>query len=62
MWRNDDYTIRNLLDYLYYQKYYKVIRIDLPRQNKYKYSPTNNFTGKLEDNDSEKPVFIGEKQ
>ena len=25
----NDYTTENLLDYLYHQKYYKLIRIDL---------------------------------
>ena len=30
--RSDDYTPGNLLDYLYYQKYYKSIGIDLSRQ------------------------------
>ena len=34
MSRNDDYTIGNLLDYLYHQKYYKLIGIDLSRQTK----------------------------
>ena len=28
----NDYTTENLLDYLYYQKYYKLIGIDLSRQ------------------------------
>ena len=32
MWKNDDYTTGNLLDYLYHQKYYKVIGKDLSRQ------------------------------
>ena len=32
MSRNDDYTTRNLLDYLYRQKYYKTIGTDLSRQ------------------------------
>ena len=31
MSRNDEYTTENLLDYLYYQKYYKLIVIDLSR-------------------------------
>ena len=30
--RNNDYTTENLLHYLYYQKYYKLIAIDLSRQ------------------------------
>ena len=32
MSRNDDYTTGNILDFLYHQKYYKLIDIDLPRQ------------------------------
>ena len=30
--KNDDYTTGNLLDYLYHQKYYKLISTDLSRQ------------------------------
>ena len=30
--KSDDYTTGNLLDYLYHQKYYKLIGIDLSRQ------------------------------
>ena len=41
MSRNDDYTTRNLLHYLYHQKYYKPTGIDLSRQNKYEYSSAN---------------------
>ena len=32
MSRKNDYTWGNLLDYLYHQKYYKVIGINLSRQ------------------------------
>ena len=32
MSRNDDYTTRNLLNYLYHQNYYKVVSTDLSRQ------------------------------
>ena len=32
MSKNNYYTTRNVLDYLYYQKYYKLIGIDLSRQ------------------------------
>ena len=34
MSKNDDYTTENLLDYLYHQKCYKIITIDLSRQTK----------------------------
>ena len=40
MSRNDDYTTGNLLDYLYPQKCYKLIAIELSRQNKYEFSST----------------------
>ena len=36
MSRSNDYTTRNLLDYLYHQNYYKLIKT-----NKYSYSSTN---------------------
>ena len=32
MSKNDDYTTGNLLDFPYHQNYYKVIGIDLSRQ------------------------------
>ena len=32
MSRNNDYTTGNLLDYLYHQKYYRVIGVDISRQ------------------------------
>ena len=32
MSRNDNYTTRNLLDYLHHRNYYKLIDIDLSRQ------------------------------
>ena len=41
MSKNDEYTTRNLLDYLYHQNYYKLIGIDLSRQKKFKYLSTN---------------------
>ena len=33
MWGNNDYTTSNLLDYEYFLKYYKLIAIDLSKQN-----------------------------
>ena len=41
MSRDDDYTTGNLSDYLYHQKYYKLIGIDLSRQTKHQHSSTN---------------------
>ena len=52
MSRNNDYTIKNLLDYLYHQNYYKLIGIDLPRQTNTSIPQQINFTGKLEEDDS----------
>ena len=46
MTKNDDYTIGNLLDYLYHQNYYKVIGIDLSRQTNTSITQQINLTGK----------------
>ena len=32
MSKNDDYATGNLLDYLFHQKYYKLIGVDLSKQ------------------------------
>ena len=61
MSRNDDYTIGNLLDFLYYQSYYKIIGLDLARQTNINIPQKINFWRKLED-DGAKMVFITEKQ
>ena len=50
MSRNDDYTTGHLLDYLYHQKYYKRIGIDLSRQTNTNIPQQIDFTGKLEKN------------
>ena len=47
MSRNNDYTTENLLDYLYHQKYYKLIGIDLSRQKNASIPQQINFVGKL---------------
>ena len=62
MSRNDDYTTGNLLDYLYHQKYYKLIGIDLSRQTNMNIPQQINFTGKLEEGDGAKMFVIAEKQ
>ena len=62
MSRNDDYTTRNLLDYLYRQKYYKTIGIDLSRQTNTSIPQQINFVGKLDEYDGVKMFFIAEKQ
>ena len=51
MSRNNYYTTVNLLDYLYHQKYYKLIGIDLSRQTNTIIPQQINFTGKVEEDD-----------
>ena len=61
--RNNDYRIGNLLDYLYHQKYYNLIGIDLPRETNTNILQQINFTVlKLEEDDSATIFFIAEKQ
>ena len=60
--RNDDFTTGNLSDYLYHQKYYKLIGIDLSRQINISIPQQINFTGKLEEGNGPKMFFIAEKQ
>ena len=62
MSRNDDYTTGNLLDYLYHQKYYKLIGIDLSRQTNTSIPQQINFVGKLEEGHGATMFFIAEKQ
>ena len=62
MLRNNDYTTGNLLDYLFHQKYYKLIGIDLLRQTHTSIPQQINFTGKLEDYYDGTIFFITEKQ
>ena len=51
--RNNEYTTGNLLDYDYFKKYYKLIAIDLSKQNVLQENEDLiqqiNFTGKLEE-------------
>ena len=62
MSRNDDYTTRNLLDYLYYLNHYKLIGIDLSRQPNASIPQQIDFTQKLEEDDGATMFFIAEKQ
>ena len=48
--KNDDYTTRNILDYLYHQNYYELIGIDLSRKANASIPQQINFVGKLEEN------------
>ena len=60
MSRNGVYIIGNLLDYLYDQKYYKTIVIDLLRQTNTTIPQKINFSGKLEEDDNE-TIFLSLK-
>ena len=51
MSRNDECTTRNLLDYLYHQKYYKLIDINLSRQTTTIIPQQINFIGNIEEYD-----------
>ena len=62
MSRNDDYTTGNLLDYLYHQKYYKLIGKDLSRQTNTNIPQQINFVEKLEEDDGATLFFIVKKQ
>ena len=61
MSRNDAYTIRNLLDYLYHQNYYKRIGIDLSRPKNTSIPQQSNFLGKLEEDDGATMFFYRSK-
>ena len=62
MSRSNDYTTENLIDYAYYQKYHKLIGINLSRQTNTSNSQQINFTGKLEEDNGATTLFIAEKQ
>ena len=62
MSRNNDYTTKNLLDYLYHQNYYKLIGIDLSRQTNTSIPQQINFRGKSEEYDGATMLFVSEKQ
>ena len=62
MSQNDDYTTENLLDYFYYQKYYKLIDIDLSRQINTSIPQKIDIAGKLEEDDGATMFVINEKQ
>ena len=51
MSRNNDYATDNLLDYEYFSKYYKLIAIDLSKQNELDnpdFKQQISFIGKIE--------------
>ena len=60
MSRNNDYTIGNLLDYLYHQNYY-LVGLDLSRQTNVSILQIN-FTGKSKEEKDTTMLFLAEKQ
>ena len=62
MSRNDDSKTGNVLEYLYYQNYYKLIAIDLSRQTNMSITQQINFVGRLEEVDATTMFLIAEKQ
>ena len=58
---NNDYTIRDLLDYLYHQNWYKLIGIDLSRQTNTSISQQILLTVKLEEDEGITMIFIAVK-
>ena len=61
MSRNDEYTTGNLLDYLYHQKYCKLIAIDSSKQTNTNIPQQMNFIGTLEEKNGATMFFITEK-
>ena len=62
MSRSNDYTVGNLLDYLWYQKHYKLFVIDLSRQKNTVVPQQINFKWKLEEDNSAIMFLIAENQ
>ena len=62
MSKNYGYTAGNLLDYLYHQKYYKLIGTDLSRQTNTSISQHINFIGRLEKDEGAEIFFINKKK
>ena len=63
--KGDDYTTACLLNYLYFKKYYKLIAIDLTKQEKLYADPKTmqqiNFTGNLDRPEGSTMFFIIEE-
>ena len=62
MSRNSDYTSGRLLDFSYYQSFYKLNGLDLSRQTNATIPQQIYFTEKLEDDVGATMFFIAEKQ
>ena len=61
MSNNNDYATGNLLDFAYFKENYKLIVIDLSKQNKLKVLQQINVIGKLEKDDGATIFFIIKK-
>ena len=61
MSRNYDYTTGSLLDFSYYQNYYRLIGTDLSRQSNTNIPQQISFVGKLEEDDGAAVFLIAEK-
>ena len=62
--RDNDYATWNLLDYEYFSKHFKLIRIELSMQKEVKYlnrTQQTNFIGNLERDGGETMFFVVEK-
>ena len=58
MSNNNDYTTGNLLGFVYFKKHYRLIVIDLSKQNKLKDPQQINFIGKIEEQDNRETMFF----
>ena len=58
---NDSNITKKLLDYLYYQKYYNLIDIDLTRETNASISQQINFVGKSEEHVGATMFFVARK-
>ena len=58
MSNNNDYTTGDLLGFVYFKKHYRLIVIDLSKQNKLKDPQQINFIGKIEEQDNRETMFF----
>ena len=56
--KNNDYTTDNLLDFSYFKEKYRLIAIDLSKQNKLKNPQQINFIGKIEGQNNGVTIFF----
>ena len=62
MSKNNDYTTGNLLDFAYFKENYRLIAVDLSKQDKLKDPQQINFIGKIEgQNNGVTSLFIIER-